>query len=558
MAPPQLLRSARAAPVPPSRSPSPNALAISTDDPMERAPSAASRAHPPSPVGPRPQKPRPVSAIHISANPRNMQSALAPFAAPQTAHQFVPMATGRMTPQQAPAPMTPVAALGSPAPVQAQSMFTPPLHRGLPVHPVRRGSAPLPAPVPGAGAQAVPPGVPVPGRAAYRSSMFAPQSAVIHAPVPVQASTNVNPILPMITAPRVPDAEMQRTFDQYANMLNMQAASWNATRGSAQPPVAQDSRAERMEICEESRAEPFAIVDLGAPVQTRGDADARRNTAANADKENLDGGARPHRRAHTHNEHGQGGLGFGHSVPMARELGNMVFFNDSANKEPVKEKRDRRSRPPALDLHGTPLLHKRSTFSMIGSPGPMSPPSSVIGSPVVGEFKGWFSNLFHWRVQSYLLYSVLDVFTTRNETERLLGRFGIVSALEENDGWHVLKCRTDDSPMQDGPAVMQKQVRFRIEFSALNGAPPSASQTPRLAQNPLSPQTNSFVGPRRRNDRANDFQCVIGLVLEKGSVSIFKTIYQRLRTEWRLDALQSPRMSVTTAATPSMEQRFVA
>lgn len=192
---------------------------------------------------------------------------------------------------------------------------------------------------------------------------------------------------------------------------------------------------------------------------------------------------------------------------------------------------------------------------MIGSPSPMSPPASLIGSPVVGEFKGWFSNLFHWKVQSYLLYSVSDIHTTRNETLRLLDLFGIVWVLEENHGWHVIKCRTDDT--QDGPAALHKQVRFRIEVSPTAGSQgySQPGTTPRLSQNTMSPQASS--ASRFKVERMNGHESVIGLVLEKGAVSTFKIIYHRLRSEWRLDTLQSPLVAMMGGGTPSIEQRFM-
>lgn len=187
----------------------------------------------------------------------------------------------------------------------------------------------------------------------------------------------------------------------------------------------------------------------------------------------------------------------------------------------------------------------------------MSPTTSLIGSPVVGEFKGWFSNLFHWKVQSYLLYSMDDICTTRNETLRLFEHFGVTAVVEENHGWCVLRCRTED--VHDGSVLVQKQVRFRVEFSAAPGTH-SYSQpgtTPRLSQNSMSPIASSFGGARFRMDRVSGYETILGLVLEKGAVSTFKMIYHRLRGEWRLDALQSPRTAVMGGVTPSMEQRFM-
>ena len=53
---------------------------------------------------------------------------------------------------------------------------------------------------------------------------------------------------------------------------------------------------------------------------------------------------------------------------------------------------------------------------------------------------------------------------------------------------------------------------------------------------------------------AAGYDTMIGIALEKGSVSTFKNLCQRLRTEWRLDALVSP----TQGVTPGIEQTFLA
>lgn len=216
-----------------------------------------------------------------------------------------------------------------------------------------------------------------------------------------------------------------------------------------------------------------------------------------------------------------------------------------------------KSQAPPLEFSGNPGLQKRATFSIMGSPSPMSPPSSMISSPAVGEFKGWFSNLFHWKVQSYVLYSTDDLRVTCLETMRLLDRFGVTAVLEEYQGWCVLKCRTDE--IHDGVGSAQKQVRFRIEFSSADGCAVPTGTTPRLSQISMSPRTSAFSGSRGRADRVSGYETALGLVLEKGAVSTFKAVYHRLRGEWRLDALQSPRTAMMgSGATPGMEQRFMA
>ena len=184
---------------------------------------------------------------------------------------------------------------------------------------------------------------------------------------------------------------------------------------------------------------------------------------------------------------------------------------------------------PPLDFQA-PALNKRATFS-IGSPHPTSPTSANMSPGGVGEVRGWFSNLFHWKVQTLVLYSVLDLATTRSEIVRLLEGFGITVAVEEgykNGLWsangNVLLCRADEAI--GGSSSERKLVRFRVEFTA--------------AGSPRGP--------------APGYDTAIGIALEKGSVSTFKGLCQRLRTEWRLDALMSP---VVGAPPMGIQQQFM-
>lgn len=153
-----------------------------------------------------------------------------------------------------------------------------------------------------------------------------------------------------------------------------------------------------------------------------------------------------------------------------------------------------------LDFHHPRLLPKRSTrtLSVLGSPI-LSPPA------VVGEFKGWFSNLFSWKPHTQVLYASSNVGETHSETARVLTALGIILALEDG----VLRCRTDDG-------AEGTRVRFRVEF------------------------TDAAAG-----------QCVIALVQEKGAVAVFRGVCRRLREEWKLgEPLQSTEFS---GGTPTLE-----
>ncbi|KAG2109862.1 kinase-like domain-containing protein [Suillus discolor] len=212
---------------------------------------------------------------------------------------------------------------------------------------------------------------------------------------------------------------------------------------------------------------------------------------------------------------------------VGRELRNSVY----GAREVMKEK-DKKARPPALDLH--PQIHP-SKRSILGSPlqipSPVMP--SILASPV-GEVKGWFSNLFNWKAHTYVLCSTDTLYATRNEAVRILEHFGVIVGLEETDGHG-------------------KQVRFRVEFSSSSSSSSSPRSptpaSPRLpmyhASGPMSPTFRYGFG---KPSLGSGFTCAILLVQEKGSLSSFRMVCRWLREEWALDALQSP-VAVTGAFT---------
>ncbi|KAI0332802.1 Pkinase-domain-containing protein [Cubamyces sp. BRFM 1775] len=361
---------------------------------------------------------------------------------------------------------------------------------------------------------------------------------IIYAPRPVPAmAPNTAPVL---TTPRIPEVEMQEP-ERKDPITTVEALPW--------PP----SRTQTVQVHRSSRS-MYPQEDAVARRQTRKSSTEHRmevtwdRDAGNENKENADRQV-PGRVPHSDCHRDSGGLGFGHSVPMAKEMGNVVFLQDSANgQQPKKDKKARHFSGPAA-------LQKRSTFS-VGSPH-LGSPSSTGMSPAVGEFKGWFSNLFHWKVQSYLLYSLLDLATTRSETIRLLEHFGAAVAMEENGGWSVLRCRIEDT--HDAHGVVQKQVRFRVEFTSCSSGNSSShgahiGATPRISQG-----GQVSLSGRSRIENLSSYETVLGFVLEKGSVSAFKMLYHRLRSEWRLDALLSPTAAgAGSSPMPGIQQQFLA
>ncbi|KAI0312160.1 kinase-like domain-containing protein [Amylostereum chailletii] len=157
------------------------------------------------------------------------------------------------------------------------------------------------------------------------------------------------------------------------------------------------------------------------------------------------------------------------------------------------------------------------------SPTFASQKSPIIGSPVVGEFKGWFSNLFTWKAQVYALHSLDGLDRTRAEGLRLLSKCNV--QWEAVDG--VLHCRVPEAYDPATGAILIKGVRFRTEFiSSLSNSGIQGVASPPRKGAALAP-----TGP---------YQCVMVLVQERGATSTFRMVYYRLREEWRMDAMQSP------------------
>ncbi|KZT23657.1 Pkinase-domain-containing protein [Neolentinus lepideus HHB14362 ss-1] len=241
-----------------------------------------------------------------------------------------------------------------------------------------------------------------------------------------------------------------------------------------------------------------------------------------------------------------GGLGFakvnaGNFGGKHASAGHIAF-----SAEVGKERRERRHRPPPLDF-AAPPMSRRSTFSSSTKASPLMSPNAsatLLTSPVVGEFKGWFSNLFSWK-QSYILYSMSDVFTAQRETIRILEEAGIFVMMEDSEGTGILKCRMDDIVDQMG-VVLQKSVRFRIEFSTIQGNQTSSGarflppQVP-VSSSRMSSHASSMLAKNSAKNLAGmGYVCAIVLIQEKGAVSTFRLVYRRLRDHWSLEGIHSP------------------
>lgn len=396
---------------------------------------------------------------------------------------------------------------------------------------------------------------PTPAQETYMAptTVNATVSPVIHAPAPGRPIPLT--MLPMISAPRVASAEIQKTIDDIADRMNLLVAHENAhytqqiqlRRRSQQYLQAQPQPAHYHQQSSETSASsnPYSpLLDGGGD---GGDATDGEMTprAIERDKENQSYGSwlQVQRPPQT-------------TTPL-KDTMNITYQRQplgETNREMEKERdKDRGKRSRKLRRMFPPSLHSRyqcghtnsqdsapaldlrnaSHRQSIASPL-LSPPLSTAGS----EFKGWFTNLFNWKGQSYSLYSFQDAATTREEMTKALAHAGVIILTSETN---LVKCRLDEVYDETTGVVVQKQVRFRAEFglcttqthlNAHSGGGdtlvvPQTPKllTPRLMSTPMSPIPSS-----------GGYTSMVTLVLERGAVSTFKAMYLRVREMWVLDS----------------------
>ncbi|KAG9041278.1 hypothetical protein FS837_012477 [Tulasnella sp. UAMH 9824] len=133
---------------------------------------------------------------------------------------------------------------------------------------------------------------------------------------------------------------------------------------------------------------------------------------------------------------------------------------------------------------------------------------SVPQTVAVTQKKSWFTNLFNFKPASYSLLSIYDPRITRDECRKLLKSFGVGVVLQNSEGptGGILKCKLDEVRDPAGVMAVVKAVRFRVEFHHTSSS------------HAIAGYITSFT-----------------LVQEKGALSSFKLIFNRLRREWELD-----------------------
>ncbi|KAG5646375.1 hypothetical protein DXG03_003698 [Asterophora parasitica] len=267
------------------------------------------------------------------------------------------------------------------------------------------------------------------------------------------------------------------------------------------------------------------------------------------------------------------GLGLGVGRDMANVINNAVSVRETTTK---KDKKDKKSGPPTLDFRNL-KQQKRST--MFGSPISMNSPiiphtsaGRLLTSPVVGEFKGWFSNLFNWKShassQGGILYSLDDVYRTRADVGGMLEGLGVVvegsgfdRGMSPIDYAAPLKCRIEDPSGSRTPFTL-KPVRFRIEFfvapavaqdtttttnsnysspmgmqpqpynpdllsaaAGVGAVPIQKSRNSILLKSPVSSSPQCFA----LDEFPRGSLCAIFMAYEKGSVSSFRVVWRKLK-----------------------------
>ncbi|KIJ50893.1 hypothetical protein M422DRAFT_776836 [Sphaerobolus stellatus SS14] len=182
---------------------------------------------------------------------------------------------------------------------------------------------------------------------------------------------------------------------------------------------------------------------------------------------------------------------------------------------------------PGDDIQGRSLTRKNKLANLdlrkvspTSSRGPSSDGSTSASgtttpllTPVVQEFRGWFSNMFHSAKKTpYTFCSSWDCERTKTEAFELLCALGVY-VFHEHTG--VLKCTQRDRYDHDG-GVMIKFTRFRVEFYLYR----------------VDPST-----PFALTSGAQSFVSTVNFIHEKGSYSAFRTISERIKSQWRLEPL---------------------
>ncbi|TFK73449.1 Pkinase-domain-containing protein [Pluteus cervinus] len=527
------------------------------------ASSASSRERPASPAGPRPlsQLPRKVAQQDLPVRPNST---------------LVPRGIPRPAPRRGHTYSHPL-----PSPLGEKSLSPPPpyalpLPRPRPVlrphtvditRTVRTSSQPTTPITPGPENDRSMPSTPFGANFKYPQSPRPTSNN--HADICMDLGPDL--LLQPLIAPRTDNRTLQRTMDQITERVNGILDEMERTQ----------SRPDSI-ISPTREGLPLPPVSPSPAAQPTNPMGPRPRVDQN-DKENV-----------TTEDHGarRASNGAGLARDVGREMRNVVYLGEGLTIS-KNSKTDKDFKGKSLAEHAS-YASRRST---VASPISLSvPPSStttshrLLASPVIGEFKGWFSNLFNWRSQnasqSGVFYSSDDIPTTRMAVGRLLESMGVV--VEETD-FNIIEGNFQDRPASLRCKVEEnsadgtlKPVKFRIEFttSSIPGSPvPESSRTTTPIQYSRLPMPSISYTSKPRSIASSRMStphplmtstpkirplCASAIILvhERGSLSTFRTIWRQLKAAYSMEgsAAACPTLSPAIAHTPLTEshQRFSA
>ncbi|GJJ13769.1 hypothetical protein Clacol_008025 [Clathrus columnatus] len=111
--------------------------------------------------------------------------------------------------------------------------------------------------------------------------------------------------------------------------------------------------------------------------------------------------------------------------------------------------------------------------------------------------------------------------TSKHEVKRLLNRLG-TNVAEDLFNGNILKCKLDDDAEKVGFTLPRRYIKFRVEFHAHK----------RLGASEYSVNTNGY---RLSTSRQSGFTSTITFIPEKGSLSSFKAVCEKIQDEWRFN-----------------------
>lgn len=563
----------RDAPPPPSRSSSPNPLVMDVS-----SPTSVSRSRTPSPVGPRAPKPRPVSSPVAEIPTRHKSMTLKPVTtALPSAHAELARTRSSTVTMLSPR----IAQDSHNYHAHNQQMYQP-MH--IPETPIAPGPVARMTPV------TVPTAwFPVPPHSPHLAGPAISPSIPRTAPMSMIRRMGPSEARSTPTSPRSGEQDAMVDIEPTTPLPGRLNAIFTYHRNDPFTPEGRPSiqvyREDTSPQVDRSRYSQAPMRHIILPSSPE---DAHQSGRGQENKENSEHYEGRYPYLDNDPMHFSGGLLVKPRAGgrVGKELRNSLHGVEFLKRDGKERERDRKPRgeralvwyrdvlnpsrivAPPLDLHLNTSNAKRPAVS-----SPTTPPGmpSIISSPV-GEFKGWFSNLFNWRAHTYVLCSTNNLAATRTETIRILEQLGVTIALEDHDSMHghgpstaaMLRCRTNEILDAVTGAVVQKHVRFRVEFSVGStqvtgfvaptiGAGSSAGAgtgtsigigVPVVGTSTMSAgMSSSLVSPRHvlgKQTMAAGYACAIVLVQEKGSLSTFRAVCRWLREEWKLDALRSP------------------